>query len=102
AVERRVAAPMLDLTIFRNRMFAAATAAAFINGMSRFALLFVFVFYFQGAQGADPLTAGIELAPMAIGMLIASPLAGVWADRRGARMRAALGVVASARGLAWR
>src|SRR5207248_9246147 len=41
-VEQRVAAPMLDLTIFRNRMFAAATAAAFINGMSRFALLFVF------------------------------------------------------------
>src|SRR5256714_3298720 len=50
-IEDRVNAPMLDLSIFRNRMFAAATAAAFINGMSRFALLFVFVFYFQGAQG---------------------------------------------------
>jgi EmrB/QacA subfamily drug resistance transporter len=99
-IESRVRAPMLDLTIFRNRMFAAATAAAFINGMSRFALLFVFVFYFQGAQGDDPLTAGIKLAPMAIGMLIASPLAGVWADRRGSRMLAAIGMVVSAVALA--
>ena len=99
-IEDRVRAPMLDLSIFRNRMFAAATAAAFINGMSRFALLFVFVFYFQGAQGDDPLTAGIKLAPMAIGMLIASPLAGLWADRRGSRMLAALGMVVSALALA--
>src|SRR5204863_493142 len=63
-------------------------------------LLFVFVFYFQGAQGDDPLTAGIKLTPMAIGMLIASPLAGLWADRRGSRMLAALGMVVSAVALA--
>ena len=99
-IEGRTTAPMLDLSIFRNRMFAAATAAAFINGLSRFALLFVFVFYFQGAQGDDPLTAGIKLTPMAIGMLIASPLAGLWADRRGSRMLAALGMVVSALALA--
>ena len=60
---------MLDLSIFENRLFAAATGAAFINGLSRFALMFVFVFYFQGAQGDDPITAGIKLAPLAIGML---------------------------------
>src|SRR5207244_1446766 len=93
-------APMLDLSIFQNRMFAAATAAAFINGMSRFALLFVFVFYFQGAQGDDPITAGVKLTPMAIGMLIASPLAGVWADRRGSRALSALGMLVTAIALA--
>jgi MFS family permease len=91
---------MLDLSIFRNRMFAAATAAAFINGLSRFALLFVFVFYYQGAQGDDPITAGIKLAPMALGMLVSSPLAGVWADRHGSRMLAALGMVVTAVALA--
>ena len=52
-IERGRAAPMLDLSIFENRMFAAATGAAFINGLSRFALLFIFVFYFQGVQGDD-------------------------------------------------
>src|SRR4051794_13743167 len=82
-IERGQRAPMLDLTIFRNRMFAAATGAAFINGLSRFALMFVFVFYFQGAQGDDPITAGIKLAPMALGMLVSSPVSGLYADRRG-------------------
>ena len=79
---------------------AAATAAAFINGLSRFALLFLFVFYFQGVKGDDPIKAGIELAPMAIGMLIASPLAGMWADRHGSRALAAWGMVVGAVALA--
>ena len=100
AIERRGRAPMLDLTIFQDRMFAAATAAAFINGLSRFALMFVFVFYFQGAQGDDPITAGIKLTPLAIGMLLSSPVAGVWADRRGSRGMAAAGMLVSAAGLA--
>ncbi len=99
-IEQRGRAPMLDLSIFRDRLFAAATGAAFINGLSRFALLFVFVFYFQGAQGDDPITAGLKLTPMAIGMLTASPAAGAWADRHGSRSLAALGMLVGAAGLA--
>jgi EmrB/QacA subfamily drug resistance transporter len=99
-IEHRGRSPMLDLSIFRNRMFAAATGAAFINGLSRFALMFIFVFYFQGAQGDDPITAGVKLAPMAIGMLVSSPLAGIWADRHGSRALAALGMLVSAAALA--
>jgi MFS family permease len=99
-IERRARAPMLDLSIFKDRLFAAATGAAFINGLSRFALLFVFVFYYQGAQGDDPITAGVKLAPMAIGMLVSSPLAGIWADRRGSRALSAWGMVVTAAGLA--
>src|SRR3954454_21139142 len=100
AIERRGRAPMLDLTIFRNRMFATATGAAFINGLSRFALMFPFVFYFQYSQGDDPITAGIKLTPLAIGMLVSSPLAGMWADRHGSRMLSAAGMLLSAVGLA--
>jgi len=99
-IETRSRAPMLDLSIFRNRLFAAAGAAAFINGLARFALMFLFVFYFQGAQGDSPIEAGIKLAPLAIGMLIASPPAGMWADRHGSRGLAALGMLLSAAGLA--
>jgi EmrB/QacA subfamily drug resistance transporter len=98
-IEHRGRAPMLDLSIFRNRLFAAATGAAFINGLSRFALMFIFVFYFQGAQGDDPIAAGIKLAPMAIGMLVSSPLAGIWADRHGSRALAAAGMLVTALGL---
>jgi EmrB/QacA subfamily drug resistance transporter len=99
-IERRSKAPMLDLGIFRNRLFAAASAAAFINGLARFALMFLFVFYYQGAQGNSPITAGIKLIPLAMGMLIASPLAGIYADRHGSRTLAAIGMFVSAAGLA--
>ncbi len=99
-IERRVRAPMLDLTIFKNRLFAAASAAAFINGLSRFALMFLFVFYFQGVQGDTPIIAGVKLAPLAVGMLISSPLAGIWADRRGSRGMAVAGMLVTAAGLA--
>jgi EmrB/QacA subfamily drug resistance transporter len=99
-IETRVRAPMLDLTIFRSRLFAAAAAASFINGLARFALMFLFVFYFQGAQGDDPITAGIKLIPLALGMLVASPLAGIYADRRGSRGLAALGMIVVGAGLA--
>jgi EmrB/QacA subfamily drug resistance transporter len=99
-IERHQRAPMLDLAIFRNRLFATSAAAAFINGLARFALMFVFVFYFQGVQGDSPILAGVKLAPLALGMLISSPLAGVWADRRGSRTMAVMGMVVTAVGLA--
>jgi MFS family permease len=91
---------MLDLTLFEDRLFSAAAAAAFLNGLARFALMFLFVFYFQGPQGQSPLMAGLELAPLALGMLVASPIAGAIADRRGSRGLAALGMVVTAAGLA--
>jgi EmrB/QacA subfamily drug resistance transporter len=99
-VERRGRAPMLDLELFRDRLFTAAAAAAFLNGLSRFALMFLFVFYFQGPQGQSPIMAGLELAPLAIGMLLASPIAGAIADRHGSRSLAAAGMLLSAVGLA--
>ncbi len=99
-IERRTRVPMLDLSIFSNRLFAAATGAAFINGLARFALMFLFVFYFQGAQSNSPIEAGIRLIPLALGMLIASPLAGIRADRHGSRNLAAGGMLVTAAGLA--
>jgi EmrB/QacA subfamily drug resistance transporter len=99
-IERRSRAPMLDLGLFKDRLFAAATAAAFINGLARFALMFLFVFYYQGAQSNTPIEAGIKLIPLALGMLIASPIAGIYADRHGSRALAAIGMLVSAAGLA--
>ena len=100
AIEHRGRAPMLDLGIFRDRLFAAASVATFINGLVRFALMFIFVFYFQGAQGDSPITAGLKLSPLAIGMLIASPIAGRYADRHGSRGLAAAGMLVTGVGLA--
>jgi EmrB/QacA subfamily drug resistance transporter len=99
-IERHHRSPMLDLAIFSNRLFSTAAGAAFINGLARFALMFVFVFYYQGVQGNSPILAGVKLAPLALGMLVSSPPAGIWADRRGSRAIAALGMLVTATGLA--
>jgi EmrB/QacA subfamily drug resistance transporter len=99
-IERRGRAPTLDLSLFRDRMFAAASVATALNGLVRFALMFIFVLYFQGAQGSSPIAAGLKLMPLAIGMLVASPLAGRHADRHGSRALAASGSLLGAIGLA--
>jgi EmrB/QacA subfamily drug resistance transporter len=99
-IERHSRSPLLDLSLFDNRLFAAAAATAFLNGFARFALTFLFVFYFQGPQGQSPLMAGLELSPLALGMLVAAPAAGIIADRHGSRTLAALGMLISAIGLA--
>jgi EmrB/QacA subfamily drug resistance transporter len=99
-VESRQKHPMLDLSIFNSRLFSTAAAASFLNGLARFALMFVFVFYFQGVQGDSPVMAGLKLAPLAIGMLIASPIAGIYADRNGSRALASIGMLVTGLGLA--
>jgi EmrB/QacA subfamily drug resistance transporter len=99
-IESRGRSPMLDLAMFKDRLFAAASATAFMNGFARFALTFLFVFYFQGPQGQSPIMAGLELSPLAVGMLVASPLAGIAADRYGSRLLSAAGMLISAIGLA--
>lgn len=99
-VELRASAPMLDLSLFRIRIYWTCATAAFLNGLARFALMFLFVFYFQGPQGDDPITAGIKLMPLAGGMLIASPIAGWWSDRWGSRLPAVLGMVLTGVGIA--
>jgi EmrB/QacA subfamily drug resistance transporter len=99
-IEAHQRAPMLDLSMFRSRLFSAACGAAFLNGLSRLALMFVFVFYFQGPEGDSAIVAGLKLTPLALGMLVASPIAGVLADRHGSRGLATAGMLLSAVGLA--
>jgi EmrB/QacA subfamily drug resistance transporter len=98
--ELHVAQPMLDLTLFRSRLFAMGNLSAFLNALARMAVTFIFVFYFQGPEQKDALTAGFLLTPLAIGMLILSPISGYLSDHYGSRLLASLGLVVSAIGLA--
>jgi EmrB/QacA subfamily drug resistance transporter len=92
--------PLLDLSLFRDRLFAMGNLSAFLNSLARLAVTFLFVFYFQGPLQKDALTAGILLTPIALGMLITSPISGYLADRHGSRLLASLGLVIAAVGLA--
>lgn len=98
-VEAHHHAPLLDLGLFRNRLFALGNLTGLLNGVARTGVLFLLVFYLQGARGYDPVTAGLLLAPLAIGLLVLSPISGALADRIGSRFLATLGMVVTAVGL---
>jgi EmrB/QacA subfamily drug resistance transporter len=71
-VESHVDAPLLDLSLFRIRLFAMGNLTSLLNGIARNGVLFLLVFYLQGAKGDDPVTAGLLLAPLAVGLLVLS------------------------------
>ena len=98
--ELRVRQPLLDLSLFRDRLFAMGNFSAFLNALARLAVTFLFVFYFQGPEQKDALTAGILLTPLAVGMLVTSPISGWLSDRHGSRLLSSLGLFISAVGLA--
>jgi EmrB/QacA subfamily drug resistance transporter len=99
-VERRREDPLLDLGLFKNRLFAMGNLTSLLNGIARNGVLFLLVFYLQGVRGFDPVTAGILLAPLAIGLLVLSPISGAIADRSGSRTLATAGMVVTGVGLA--
>ena len=99
-VESRTHDPLLDLSLFADRLYTMGNLTGLLNGIARYAVLFLLVFYLQGVKGEDPVTAGINLAPLAIGMLVFSPISGALSDRWGSRLLATLGMVVTAVGLA--
>jgi EmrB/QacA subfamily drug resistance transporter len=100
ALERDRPDPLLDLGLFRDRLFAMGNLTSLLNGIARNGVLFLLVFYLQGARGYDPVTAGIMLSPLAVGLLVLSPISGAIADRSGSRLLATAGMVVTAIGLA--
>jgi EmrB/QacA subfamily drug resistance transporter len=99
-VELHQPEPLLDLDLFRDRLFAMGNLTGLLNGIARNGVLFLLVFYLQGAKGDDPVTAGILLAPLAVGLLVLSPISGALADRYGSRELATLGMLVTGIGLA--
>lgn len=98
-VEAHVEQPMLDLSLFRRRLLAAAYASNFLNGVARGAVSFLMVFFFQVIWGEDPLRAGILLIPFAAAMMVVAPVSGFLSDRYGSRELSSLGLAVSAMGL---
>ncbi|QMU77417.1 MFS transporter [Streptacidiphilus sp. PB12-B1b] len=92
-VETRVAQPMFNLSLFRNRAFAAGNAASLLASIARGGLQFMLIIWLQGIwlplHGYDysqaPLWAGIFLLPLTAGFLAAGPLCGYLSDRYGVR-----------------
>ena len=94
--ERRVKEPMLDLSLFRIRLFSAGTIASLLNSLARGAVTLVLTFYLQGpSMGLNALSAGIFLIPISVSIAFLGPLSGYLSDKHGARLFATTGLVVS-------
>jgi Na+/melibiose symporter-like transporter len=90
--ERRTAAPMLDLALFRQAEFALAALAALVVFLGISATRFLVPFFLQSVQGYNPATVGLLIVPAAVITAIAAPFAGRFADRWGVRLLANIGM----------
>jgi EmrB/QacA subfamily drug resistance transporter len=70
--ERRVAQPMLDVDLFRNLRFTAASGSVTISFFALFGFIFMVTQYFQFLKGYSPFSTGLRLLPVAISVGAAS------------------------------
>lgn len=87
--------PLLDLNLFRNRVFSAAAATTFCVGGLIFGGLVVMPLYYQLIRHLDALTTGMLLAPQGLGAAIGIWLAGRATDRFGSLTVIGGGLVAA-------
>jgi len=97
-VERRASFPVLDLSLFRIRLFTAGNIANLLSGLAFAALAFIMTLYFQLVRGYDPLHAGIFLIPLDVTLILIGPVSGSLSDRWGARGLSTVGLVVAAAG----
>jgi EmrB/QacA subfamily drug resistance transporter len=88
--------PIVDFTMFRNRVFTLSIATAAIQSLALFSVDFLLVFYLEGIAGLDILTASYLIVPMAAMVAVTGPFGGMLSDRIGARIVATLGLAVQA------
>ncbi|SPT56687.1 MFS transporter [Actinomadura madurae] len=100
--ERRAAAPMVDLALFRLRSYTLGAAIALLFFAGFTAVFFIFTLYLQNGLGYSALGAGLAITPFAVGSGAASAAGGRVVTRYGRSLVAAgLCLVLAGLGAAW-
>lgn len=97
-VETRVAEPVLDMRLFKNRTFAVMSIAGLLMGAGMFCAVFFVPWFIQGVVGVDPNQAGNVMTPTMLTMVVFSVLAGRLALKLPYRYQITGGFVAVAAG----
>src|SRR6266850_1249194 len=84
-LERHQRAPMLALSLFRNRTFGGANTAMLFVGLAMFGTFFYVSLYMQTVLKYSPVEAGASFLPMTILIILIAPRAGALTDRFGSR-----------------
>lgn len=80
----RAPEPLIDLRLFTDRGFTAATASLALTGLGLFSSMLLLPLYYQQVRGASVIMAGLLLVPQGVGSLLARA-AGSLTDRVGPR-----------------
>ena len=98
-VERRSAAPMLDVTYFRRPSFSGAMVVAFAAYFGIFSIFFFTALYLQVVVGYSGYRVAELFVPMALAMILSSAIAGRWVARSGARVPMTIGCLGAGVGI---
>lgn len=99
AHEMKTRFPLVDLSLFRNREFAAAQMAGLFATLSLASLTFLLPFYWQGLRGYSAQTAGLLMLPVPLTLMVIAPLSGKVSDLFGSRGIATSGLLIIMAGL---
>ena len=98
--ERRVPAPLLDVNLFRNMRFTAASFAITLGFFALFGFIFLVTQYLQLVKGYSALQAGVRTLPFAIAMVVAAVSSPKVVQRIGTKLVVAAGLALMAGGFA--
>ena len=91
-IERKVQYPMVDLSLFKSRLFTMSNVSALINYMAQFSVMLLMPFYLQQLKGLPPSKAGFMLIPMPITTMIVAPISGALSDKFDSRYISSMGM----------
>jgi EmrB/QacA subfamily drug resistance transporter len=91
--ERRTPHPMLDVSLFRDRRFSAASGAVTVTFFALFGFIFLVTQYFQFVRGYGALSTGARILPVALSIAVASVVGAALAPRIGTKIVVTTGMV---------
>ena len=91
--ERHVEHPMLDVSLFRDRRFSAASGAVTVTFFALFGFIFLVTQYFQFVREYGALSTGARILPVALSIAVASVVGAALAPRIGTRVVVTTGML---------
>lgn len=101
AVELRVREPLVDLGLFRDRLFAVGNFLRAVVEFATLGLFFPLMLFLQIELGYSALQSGLMSLPLVFASIVASPLAGGISDRVDVRWLVVPGMLMVAGGTFW-
>lgn len=96
--QRRLAHPMVDLTLFRHPGFGSGLAVNVLSNAAELGFIFMITLHLQNVTGMNPADAGLAMLPPTALMVVSSLIAPRLVARLGAPVTVALGLAVSALG----